>query len=183
MSNGEVWEWIPGYEGLYQASTLGRIKSLITNKILKDTQIKSGYKIISLSKNKREKLWRVHKLIALTFIPNPNNYPVINHKNGIKNDNRADNLEWCTYSYNSKHAYDKKLRIPPWLNKKGKNHNCSKKIEQYDLQGNFIRVWDSIADASREFNVSDGNIIKCCKKVNKTVRGYIWKYCEERKEN
>jgi len=114
----EIWKDIPGFEGNYQASNLGRIRSLdrkiwcpsnksfsfIKGKILKPDGCDKPYYQISLYKN-GPKHFLVHRLIAMTFIPNPNNYPEINHKNLNKYDNRAFNLEWCTRLHNQRHAH------------------------------------------------------------------------------
>lgn len=99
---GEIWKDLPEYEGLYQASNKGRIKR--NNHLIKLIIQKTGYLNVSLCKNGISKTCRVHKLIAKIFIPNPNNYQSINHKNGNKQDNRVENLEWCTQSYNNWHA-------------------------------------------------------------------------------
>ena len=108
----EEWRDIRSYEGLYQVSNLGNVKSFnnrIKNKnpmILKQTiDRKNGYLTVSLSKNGKKKIHRVHKLVASIFIDNPNNYPVINHKDGNKLNNCVDNLEWCTYKQNIIHSW------------------------------------------------------------------------------
>lgn len=110
----EEWRDIIGYDGLYQVSNLGRIKRLsrtivsnnrsqfsVKEKILKLGTHKRGYKTIMLHKNKKHKLWLVHRLVALNFIPNPNNLPQINHKDEDKTNNCVENLEWCTNEYNA----------------------------------------------------------------------------------
>ena len=115
----EIWKDIPGYEGLYQASTLGNIRSLdkivpkwnkpykrkVKGKILKKNLINGGYLAISLHKNKEQKSYKISRLIAKTFIPNPNNKPEVNHINSIRTDDRVSNLEWCTRSENMLHSY------------------------------------------------------------------------------
>ena len=124
--DNEIWKDIPGYEALYQASNLGRVMSLdkeIINKngkskiqraiILKQT-IDKGYKAINLSVNYKKLRTGAHRLVALAFIPNPENKPCVNHINGIKDDNRVENLEWVTYSENERHSIDvlkKRIRI------------------------------------------------------------------------
>ena len=116
MTQNEIWKDIPGYEGFYQASNLGRIKSLVLynnrykkyikrEKVLKTTTQKTGYLMLTLCKDKKKSNLLVHRIIAKTFLSNPNNYPQVNHKDGNKKNNCVDNLEWCTSSENQKHAY------------------------------------------------------------------------------
>lgn len=102
----EVWKDIDGYEGKYQVSNLGRVKSLNYNrtgeeKLLKPLENKCGYVRVVLYKDRRAKNYLIHRLVAETFIPNPNNYPIINHKDENKQNNKVKNLEWCTYEYNN----------------------------------------------------------------------------------
>lgn len=103
----EEWRPVKGYEGLYEVSNMGRVKSLHTSQgiILKQCMNTKGYMGIDLYKNGTRNMKMVHRLVATAFIRNPNNYEVVNHKNGNKKNNTVDNLEWCTSSYNTKHAY------------------------------------------------------------------------------
>lgn len=112
----EVWKDIEGFENFYQVSTLGRIRSLdryvrgkdklrLIKSRIKNPQIRNGYYRVSLSKNLFVKAFDVHRLVAQTFIPNPKNKEQVNHKNGIKTDNRVDNLEWVTRKENVQHAF------------------------------------------------------------------------------
>lgn len=102
-----VWRDIPGYEGLYQVSSLGRIYSFISNKILSPSGTGDGYLKIKLVKNKVTKSYKVHRLVAISFIPNHDNLPQVNHKNRKRDDNRVDNLEWINNRDNTKYSYDK----------------------------------------------------------------------------
>lgn len=115
----EIWKDIEGYEGIYQVSNLGRIKSFIGYngheyvdrvKILKQSNTTTGYKKVELTKNKLKKSHKVHRLVAFAFIPNPNHKPNINHKDGNPVNNKVENLEWCTQKENVQHAVDTGLR-------------------------------------------------------------------------
>lgn len=166
----EVWKDIPGYEGLYQASTHGRIRSLSRNttngKILKQAKDSNGYLLVSLSKNGKVKKARVHQIIASTFLSNPQNMPIINHKSEVKTENQVWNLEWCTYSYNN--SYGSHPVSVSCAN--------SKPVLQYDLQGNLIATHQSTIEIERKFGFDNGNIGKCCNGKYKSAYGYIWKY-------
>lgn len=165
----EVWKDIPNYEGLYQINNFGNIKSLYNyrgkNNILKP-RIKRGYYTIGLRKDGKRKWIGIHRLLADTFIPNPNNYPVVNHKDENKLNNNLDNLEWCTVSYNN--SYGTRLERV--------KSKVAKTIMQYDLKGNFIKEYTSLMDASRELKFSAANISNCANGKFKQANGYIWKY-------
>lgn len=136
MSNiQEIWKHIKGYEGLYLISNLGRVKSLPREKLtpkgtqcmskekfLKTNPSKMGYPVVMLSLNCDIKLHKLHRLIAIAFIPNIENKPFINHKDGNKLNNSLDNLEWCTAKENIQHAFDTGLRV----SSKGENQGSSK---------------------------------------------------------
>lgn len=170
----EIWKDIKGYEGLYQASNLGNIKS--KNRILKQIKRKDGYYFVNLSKNSKVKPTKVHRIIAETFIENKNNYNIINHKDNNKENNCVENLEWCTQSHNIKEAYKCGARKPIRLI--GKNNPKSKGVIQYDLYNNYIKKWDCIKEASKKLKIKDSNISLVCKGKRKYVGGYIWKYEE-----
>lgn len=167
----EIWKDIVGYEGLYQVSNFGRIKSFHKNKeyIKALTLNDHGYSIVNLNKNKKQKTFKVHRLVSKAFIPNPNNYLIINHIDGNKINNNVDNLEWCTQSYNASHGWKNHL-----------NKGSSKKVLQYDLQGNLVGEFISSSDASRVLHINGGDIRSCCLSLynHKTAGGYIWKYAD-----
>lgn len=170
----ESWKDIKDFEGIYQISNLGRVKSLRTynsfkktyyyrEKILKGKIDTNGYVMVCLCKGK-QKYVRVHRLVAEAFIPNPHNYPIINHKDENKQNNCVDNLEWCSYLYNNTYGT--------------KNKNICKKVIQYDLNGNFIKEYCSINEASRQLKISHSSIILALKGKTKHAHGYKWKYGE-----
>ena len=179
----EIWKDVVGYEGLYQVSTLGNTKSLkkqkwnrfvyITQpeKRLKQRNIK-GYYVVRLTKNGKYKNIGVHRLVAQAFIPNPDNLPQVNHKDGNKQNNCVENLEWCTSSYNVKHAFDTGLKTQ----KKGIENVCSKSVYQYDKNMNLLKVWGSMKEVEREIGVNHSAILRCAKKKQKTAGGYVWRY-------
>ena len=106
-------------------------------------------------------------MVAETFIPNPNNYPQVNHKDENRHNNCVNNLEWCTAKYNANYGN---------RNKKLKGYFTSVKIIQYDLQSNFIKEWESMKNASEKLDICRTNISECCRNLRKTAGGYIWKY-------
>ena len=178
-SKEEKWFDVKGYEGLYQVSNFGRVKSCqrkvnrlghlktINERILKNVLDRStGYYCVGISKNGKGKKIAVHRLVAEAFLPNPTNLPFINHKDEIRTNNNVENLEWCTIQYNNTYGtIIEKLR-----NSKGTT------ILQYDLQGNFIKKWNSSMAIQRELNISQSNIIKCCNNKRNHSGGYVWKY-------
>ena len=180
MKNLEKWKNVKGYEELYEVSNLGKVKRkkhkrLDRNQILQEREVKviypknKRYAYLSLCKNGKVTQKTLHRIIAEAFIPNPHNYPCINHIDGNKQNNNIDNLEWCTYSHNNKEAY--RLQLKSTRIKK-------KKVNQYDLCGNFIKTWDSCKETIKQkyYHVTD-----VCKGKRKTAGGYIWKYVEEEK--
>jgi len=167
----EIWKDIKDYEGIYQVSNLGNIKSFYKAKenIKKPTLSNKGYLRVALSKNKKSKKFAIHRLVAKTFLPNPNNYLDVNHKDGNKLNNCVDNLEWCSRSYNISHA---------WRNKLTKGG--SKKLLQYDLNNNLIGEFISASEASRILHINVGDISSCCNHSHKhkTAGGFIWRYAD-----
>ena len=158
----EIWKDIPGYEGLYQVSNLGRVKSFPrigtkSNKeyILKIQKYKTGYLYVNLCKNNKRRKWKIHILVALTFIPNNENKKYINHKDENKQNNCVENLEWCTQDYNNKYS-------------KGK------KVNQYDDKGNIIKTWSSVREIAEAMNFNRMVFTKMLKKGNKN-----WRYAND----
>lgn len=162
----EIWKDIKNFEGLYQVSNLGRIKNN-KDEILKPA-IKRGYNQVTLCKNGERKYIGVHRLVAESFIPNPNNLPQVNHKDENKLNNTVQNLEFCDCSYNINYGT---------RNKKISKKLC-KLIEQYDLDNNFIKLWYGAKEIKRKLKIDNSLIGKCCKGKRKTAGGFVWKYKE-----
>lgn len=163
----EEWRDIEGYEGLYQVSNLGRVRSLKFGKerVFGNSANNRGYIMCALRKNKVRKTHEVHVLVAEAFIPNPNNYTVVHHKNHNPKDNRVENLEWMDRGeHQSMHNVER----------------CSKRVDQIDSKtGDVLHQWNSTNEAARELGYDQSAISKCCQgKLYKTHKGYIWKYVE-----
>lgn len=178
MQEKEIWKDIPGYEGLYQVNQWGDIYSLYTYKKLKWSLHKDGYKQYNLSKNKKKYIMMAHRAVALAFIPNPDNLPVINHKDENKLNCYVNNLEWASYQYN---AVYNDVHV-----KRGKI--LAKQVYQYDLEGNLIAVHDSTKEAAKFVGSYPGNVAMCASgkkykdKQYITIKGYIFSYVELTKE-
>lgn len=175
----ETWKDIKDYEGLYQVSDYGRVKSLPRQgtqtkeeRILKPEKTKKGYLQVHLCKNGKVKVFRVNRLVAIAFVPNPENKPEVNHKDTNKENNHASNLEWNTRSENQLHAYKTGIQRP----KLSKDNILSKKVLQYDLEGNFIKEWNCTKDIQRELNIKNQYISACCLGKTKTTHNYIFRY-------
>ena len=188
----EIWKDIEGYEKLYQISNFGNIKSLDRYIINKNGEkqyfpgkyliqrLNDGYLRVTLSKNNKQRTFRVNILVAKAFIPNPENKPEVNHIDGNKENNKVDNLEWNTRSENELHAYKNGLAKPSNKQKqavaKYAKENYSKKVVQYSLNGEFIKEWNSMHDVWRELGIRPSYICRCCKGLRNQTYGYIWKY-------
>lgn len=167
----EVWKDIDGFEGKYMVSNLGNVKSLNykrtgREKLLKPVETANGYCGVNLrSETSHKHLVNVHRIVGRAFVPNPENKPQINHINGDKRDNRAENLEWCTASENQIHSVDNGLRK-------------TKKVLQYDKCAKLVKEWDSIESAATAIGCNHMAVIRCCQGKTKSCKGYIWKYKE-----
>ena len=181
-TNIELWKDVKDYEGLYQVSTLGRVRSLDKyidaknrnvdkvlrrGKILKPAYNKCGYLRVSLYKNGKRTSFYVHRLVAKAFIPNPDNLPLVNHKDEVKDNNYPYNLEWCTDEYNQHYGTAIKRRA----------EKHSKKVYQYDLKGNLIKEWSNAYEVGRN-GFTRSHVAKCCLGKQKTHKGFIWSYTE-----
>lgn len=174
MFEQEIWKDIEGYEGYYKISNLGNVKSIPRNgtikkeKILTPVKNQDGYLKVLLSKNGKRKSVSIHRLVANAFIKNNLNKLTVNHKDGNKLNNKISNLEWATHKEQTNHAYKNNLI-----------KHYKRKINQYDLEGNFIKSYNSIAEAQKINNISRGMICKCCKKIRNKTGGYKWEYVDD----
>lgn len=174
----EIWKDVENYEGLYQISNFGRVKSLKfgKEKILKPGKKSAGYLFVKLCKNGNMKNVFVHRLVALAFIENPENLPEVNHKDENKENNWVDNLEFCTRSYNINFG----TRNSRMLNTKKLNNakTAEREIDQYTKDGFFIKTWRSSREAER-YGFFQSAIIACCRKRRKSHGDYVWQYHED----
>ena len=171
----EEWKDIKDYEGLYQVSNWGKILSLNYRNTGKPVLMnpgtdKDGYLVVYLSKNGEDKLCKVHRLVAQTFIPNPDNLPQVNHKDEDKTNNRVENLEWKSPKDNSNHG-TRTERVA----KANTNGIRSKPILQLSLSGDLIREWPSIGECGRN-GFSKGNVWSCCNGKLPQYKGFLWRY-------
>jgi len=175
----EVWKEIPKYNGAYLISNFGNMKSterychhngkpwLVKERLLSKVVGHSGYIEYQVTFNKKHRSEKAHRLVAEAFIPNPDNKPFINHKDGNKQNNYVENLEWCTNQENIFHAYHHKL--------------CKKckRIAQYDMQMNLIKIWETTGDIERAGIAVRSSIHKACKSENSICKNYKWRYVND----
>jgi len=180
----ENWKDIEGYEG-YLISNLGNVKSLEKivrcgrgngktikkEKILKKGINSGGYELVVLTRREGKKNFSVHRLVSQTFIPNHENKKEVNHKDGNKLNNNVENLEWCTSSENQIHAF-----------KTGLQKILSKKVNQFDKSGKFIKSHKSITGAGKEVNISFKTISNHLRGNLKSAGGFVWKYASVKEE-
>ena len=171
----EHWKAIDGYEGLYQVSNLGRVKSLKCGKekILKPGKNTGGYLHVDLYKDGHEKTVKIHRLVAEAFIPNPNNLDTINHKDEDKTNNTVSNLEWMSQKDNINYGTRNKR-----LSEANINHpSLSKQVQMFDKKtGELLATFPSIREAERVTGINKGHISQCCNGKRKSAGGYVWRY-------
>lgn len=162
---------IQGYEGLYMVNPAGKVYSLVSNKLLRAGCNKQGYKTVVLCKDGKEKSFKVHRLVALAFIPNPNNYPCINHKDEDKTNNDVNNLEWCTHKYNINYGTARK-RLSETL--KNNPLKMRKPVIQLSLSGDFVKEYRSTKEAEETTGIDRRQISRAINHVGKQAQGYLW---------
>jgi hypothetical protein len=191
-----MWKEIPDTDGLYFANEFGNIKSssrsvklvshnkasyyMRAGKILKQPLNSHGYPCVTIKYlNGTQKVVQVHRLIAKTFIPNPDNLPQINHIDGNKCNNNVQNLEWCSVRDNIRHAYKTGLNqgSKPWLGKVGKMHPNSIPVIALNLDGSLYKEYESISLAAKDVGMcSSSHISACLHGHRKSAGGFIWKF-------
>ena len=175
----EEWRDVAGYEGLYQVSSEGRVKSLertfidnsgrkrtVKERILKSRTNRYGYMEVNLCADGKRKMLKVHRLVCQAFHDNPDNKPEVNHVNEDKTDNRACNLEWSTRRENNNHG-TRNVRACKAL---------SKPVGQYTSDGELVKIWPSVIEVQRQTGFSQGHICKAANGKCKQAYGFRWKY-------
>ena len=158
---------VEGFGGRYMVSPEGKVFSKVKGKIKESFISKTGYERVTLWYHGKQKKFSVHRLVAMAYIPNPNNYPMVNHIDGNKLNNNVSNLEWCDCSMNVQHAY-----------RTGLIHPHTTRVRQLTLDGKLIREWESVKAACDEYNLNHANIVTICngKTNRKQSGGFRWEY-------
>lgn len=194
-NTNEIWKPVVGFEGYYEVSNMGRVRSLDRSVIFKDGRKRlingrvlrvennnNGYQTVSLYKNGKEKRNLIHRLVAQAFIPNPYNLPEVNHINEAKTDNRSENLEWCTRKYNNEYSniIEKAIERRFW-EKAGK---VERPVLQYTKDGEFVAEYPSTREAERQTGIKHVQISAVCngKKWFKSAGGFVWSYNKKMKK-
>ena len=178
---GEVWKPAPNYEGFYEVSNIGRVRSLYRYKKILHPSDTNGYRTVELWKGKKRKRIGVHRLVAMAFIDNPDNKPFVNHKDETRDNNSVDNLEWVTHLENCRYGTAIERRTKHFdyskrkINNAGQIEACSKPIAQYTKDGRFVRNWKSASECARKNGWQISNIRRCCKKEYATAYGFVFR--------
>lgn len=183
----EIWRDIPGYEGYYQISNHGNVRGLdryvmntgnyskeskliyVKGKMMAQKDPGNGHLVVHLTRDHKSKQFYVHRLVALAFIPNPDNLPIVNHKDENPLNNHVSNLEWATYQYNTNYGTCIERR----------SMAITRRIKRLSMTGEIIDEWDSIKDASKHTNVDPSSISACAKGKRNSAGGYKWEYNNE----
>lgn len=164
----EIWKDIKGFEGRYQVSNMGRVRSLLRHGLIRKQKkyMSSGYLCVVLYKNGKYMRFTVHRLVAIHFVDGYKKGYIVNHKDEDKHNNRSDNLEWCTYQYNN--TYGKSF--------KDKYNKRKKRVFQRNFSGDIVCIYESVRDAAIRFSTSATSISDWCRKKHTPKNNYIWSY-------
>jgi len=179
----EIWKPVINFEYLYECSNFGRVRSIgkdgrgFRSRILNGYKNEFGYLVVSFVGLNNSKKLKIHRLVASSFIPNPENKRTVNHKNGIKTDNRVENLEWCTHSENHLHSYRVLGRKPGMSGITGVLNKKTKKVAQLDSEnGNIIKVFNGRLEAAKILGINAKHISAVSVGKRKRCGGFSWKY-------
>ena len=173
-----MWKEVDGTNGLYLVSDKGLIFSVRSNRVLKTQNCENGYCRIELNIDGKPQKEYIHRIVAKAFIPNPNNYPIINQKDENPANNCADNLEWCTYEYNSNYGTCQEKILSNREYKAGWNHVQSKPVRQFTLDGKLIHEYGSCGMAATITGLDVKSINKCANGKLKQYAGFGWSYTD-----
>ena len=172
MEINEIWKDCKGYDR-YQVSNLGRVWSIESQKYLKGSKNHGGYQsVYIIANNGKTKREYIHRLVAKAFIPNPNNYPQVNHKDENKQNNHVDNLEWCDAKYNANYGTRIERSVKNRPDRKMGNHPQARAVECIELK----KIYSCAKEAGKELNIDNSDIGKACKGKLKRAGGYHWRY-------
>lgn len=181
----KIWKRIENFNDYYISNFGDIIKDNYKSRNSENSKMKAikpcikdnGYLQVNLYQKQNKKSYKkyIHRLVAETFIQNPNNYPIINHKNGVKDDNRVDNLEWCNYSHNIEHAYNNNLRV----RKYGKNNKLSRHFVELDNEYNFIREFWGSREENKRLSYTRDTIERCARGITMETHNKIYLFYDE----
>lgn len=173
----QYWKRVSGCSEKYEVSTDGEIRNIVTNKVLHPSVAKTGYLFVKLDRpNKPRKNMFVHRLVAETFVPNPEKKTQVNHKDGNKQNNCVDNLEWVTPSENIRHSFQFLGKQSSLKGVTGEQNKNSIPVCQYSLNGDFICQWPAVSEAARGIGCNPCQIINVISGRTATCHGYFWAY-------
>lgn len=195
----EIFKYIPSFEGYYQVSDCGVVKGVsrkvkrrgnthrsVSERIIARKLSRCGYVRVGLRKEGTTIMMSIHRAVALAFLPNLDNKPCVNHKNGIKTDNRVENLEWVNHSQNTIHAIQNGLISMDSMRTRGKvgNDLTKRKVAKFSKNGDFICFYESIREAHRKTNICEATIVHVCreKRYRKSAGGFVWKYADGKEQ-
>lgn len=192
--NNELWKSIPGYEGVYEVSNLGRVRNFKRGNILKTQINNSGYELVHMNNDGKRKANTVHRLVALSFLPNSDNLPFVNHCDSNKLNNNLSNLEWCTQSQNTKHMFlsgngeNVREKARDRMRLLGEKHwktnvvhfiaasmKRAKRVLQLSINGEVLNEYLSLRAAAKETKLSRTNISRVLKGKSLQTGGFLWK--------